>query len=66
VDSNFRKLAASPDRRRFLLMARGSLYEAEHWMARAHARGLIDEETVERRTSIARPLSGLIKSPAAR
>jgi four helix bundle protein len=53
------------DRTRFLRMARGSLYEAEHWMARAHARGLVDEEMAERLTGIARPLSGLIKKPAA-
>ena len=53
-----------PDRRRFLVMARGSLYESEHWLARAHARGLLSESHLERLKTIAIPLNGLIKAPA--
>jgi four helix bundle protein len=52
------------DRRRLLTIARGSLYETEHWLARAHARGLIDAGTLERLDGVARPLSGLINKPA--
>ena len=53
-----------PDKRRFLLIARGSLYETEHWLARAEARGLIDEEALDRLDGIARALSGMVKQPA--
>ena len=51
-----------PDERRFLVMARGSLYETEHWMARAAARGLLTEEWLERLGDVAKTLSGLIKA----
>ena len=37
----------NPDRRRFLVIARGSLCEAEHWL--------------ERLVDVARPLAGLIR-----
>ena len=50
------------DQRRFVLMARGSLYEAEHWMARAQARGLLDASWSERLGEAARALSGLVKT----
>jgi four helix bundle protein len=50
----------SPDRRRFYGMARGSLYETEHWLKRARVRGL---ETPELPTDeLARTLNGLIRS----
>lgn len=32
------------DNRRFLRMARGSLYETRHWLRRAHRRKLINDE----------------------
>src|SRR4051812_10850166 len=32
------------DKRRILLIARGSLYETEHWLDRARARGLIQKD----------------------
>ncbi len=32
------------DNRRFVLMARGSLYETKHWLRRAHRRGLLEQE----------------------
>jgi four helix bundle protein len=51
------------DRRRFLIMARGSLYEAEHWMLQAEARQLLPAGSARRLDTIARPLSGLIKRP---
>jgi four helix bundle protein len=49
-----------PDRKRFLVIARGSLYDAEHWLGVASEQGLIasrDEEVAE----IRRSLSGLIR-----
>jgi four helix bundle protein len=49
-----------PDEKRFLVMARASLYEAEHWIARAADRGLLAEEWLVRLADVARPLSGLI------
>jgi four helix bundle protein len=49
------------DRRRFLVIARGSLYETEHWLARAETRGLIAHGYTKRLDDIARPLSGLIR-----
>jgi four helix bundle protein len=32
------------DNRRFVRIARGSLYEVRHWLRRAYSRGLLDEE----------------------
>ncbi|HTS69564.1 MAG TPA: four helix bundle protein [Terriglobia bacterium] len=34
------------DNRRFVRIARGSLYETRHWLRRAHARGLMPAEEV--------------------
>src|SRR5215207_5173633 len=51
----------SKDRRHFLIVARGSLYETEHWLVRAEARGLIRQGAAERVDEIARALNGLIK-----
>ena len=48
------------DRRRFLVIARGSLYETEHWLARAKARGLAHGQD-DQLMIVARTLSGLIK-----
>ena len=53
-----------PDRRRFLIIARGSLYETEHWLARAHERGLVAQERIDGLRAIAVPLTGLIRAPA--
>jgi four helix bundle protein len=50
-----------PDQKRFLLIARGSLYETEHWIARAEVRGLLDPGSTERLGEAARALNGLIK-----
>ena len=35
------------DNRRFLRMARGSLYETRHWLRRAHQRDLLTEANTE-------------------
>jgi len=35
------------DNRRFIHIARGSLYETKHWLRRAHQRGLLHTEDVE-------------------
>jgi four helix bundle protein len=51
------------EKRQLLIIARGSLMEAEHWIARAAARGLLEPAMVERIDPIARPLSGLIRRP---
>jgi len=52
---------SKPDKRRLLIIARGSLYEAEHWLARAAARGLIAEAASQRLDELARTLNGLVK-----
>ena len=48
------------DKKRLLVVARGSLYETEHWLARAAKRELLDDVFSDRLDEIARPLSGLI------
>jgi four helix bundle protein len=50
------------DQRRFVLMARGSLYETEHWLACAEARGLLDAGWSQRLEEAARALNGLLKT----
>jgi four helix bundle protein len=49
------------DQRRLLIIARGSLLETEHWITTAERRGLLEPNTSDRLTEIARPLSGLIR-----
>lgn len=34
------------DNRRFIRMARGSLYETQHWLRRAYKRSLLDEQQI--------------------
>ena len=51
-----------PDKRKFLVIARGSLYETEHWIASAEARGLLPAGSSDRLDELARALSGLVKS----
>ncbi len=51
------------EKRQLLIVARGSLVEAEHWLVCAEERGLIDRGTADRIDEIARPLNGLIKRP---
>src|SRR5689334_10852755 len=52
------------DNRQLLIVARGSLLEAEHWLVCAEERGLIDVGTSCRIDEIARALNGLIRRPA--
>jgi len=51
------------DKRRVLFIARGSLYETEHWLARAAARGLLKTDYSAQIGEIARALSGLLRRP---
>jgi four helix bundle protein len=50
-----------PDKRRLLLIARGSLYETEHFVERAKARGLLAAESAAQLTELSRALNGLVK-----
>jgi four helix bundle protein len=49
------------DRRRFLLIARGSLYETEHWINAATSRGLISKDFSGQLAEAGRTLNGLVK-----
>ena len=49
-----------PDQRRFLLIARGSLMETRHWLARAQRAGLLDDELESLVDETGRVLNGLI------
>jgi four helix bundle protein len=51
------------DRRRLLVIARGSLYETEHWIGRAESRGLLPHGSAARLDEIGKLLNGLIKRP---
>ncbi len=58
--------ATPPDQRRFFLIARGSLYETEHWLERAASRDLIgsDEGFGAASSELGRVLSGLVRTTA--
>ena len=49
-----------PDRRRLFFVARGSLYETEHWILLANARGLLENRFGVKLAELARTLNGLI------
>ena len=51
------------DKRRLLVIARGSLYETEHWLLRAETRGLMPKGASEQTDELGRALNGLIKRP---
>jgi four helix bundle protein len=51
----------NPDRRRLLLIARGSLYETEHWLRLALECDLQLPAVNDQMAEIARTLTGLIK-----
>jgi four helix bundle protein len=52
--------ASTPDQLRFLLIARGSAYETQHWIERAFARSLIsDDEFRARAAAVGRLVNGL-------
>ena len=54
------------DNRRFVRMARGSLYETKHWLRRAHKRNLLTSEQTDslKQTidELTRTLNGYIRS----
>jgi four helix bundle protein len=50
------------DRRQLLFIARGSLYETEHWVVYSEQRGLVARGTADRIDEISRLLNGLIKT----
>jgi four helix bundle protein len=53
-------LRGSADQARFLLFARGSAYEVQHWIERAFARSLITDDTYRARAaSVGRLVNGL-------
>ena len=54
------------DKRRLLLIARGSYFETHHWIARATARGLLHGDYRERMSEIGMALNGLIRAQRAR
>jgi four helix bundle protein len=49
------------DKRRFLVIAKGSYYETEHWLALARDRNLLNTPLGEQLPDIGRALSGLIR-----
>ena len=55
------------DIRRFLIMARGSLLETEHWCERATAHGLLESDAYsDALAELGKVLNGLIKSKRLR
>jgi four helix bundle protein len=51
------------DEARFLLFARGSANETQHWIERAFARGLLDDDAIRiRAQSVAQLVNGLHRS----
>ncbi|MDX6584201.1 MAG: hypothetical protein QOI10_3385 [Solirubrobacterales bacterium] len=58
---------STADTRRLLFIARGSLFETEHWLAVSAARGLLEVSGLESKLSeVARTLNGLIARPGPR
>jgi four helix bundle protein len=56
----------SKDRARFLLVARGSIFETRHWLYLAKAAGLlVDESYTERLDELGRLTNGLIRQTHA-
>ncbi len=57
-----------PDQRRFFLIARGSLYETEHWLERAATRCLINpaDRLGDKTQELGRVLNGLISATRSR
>jgi four helix bundle protein len=54
------------DKRRILFIARGSLYETEHWLRTAAERELLEGSYSSQVNEIARALNGLIRRPIPR
>ena len=54
------------DRRRLFFIARGSLYETEHWLLESQRRGLIEWDYTADLDEAARTLNGLIRQTSDR
>src|SRR5947209_7588267 len=50
-----------PDERRLLLVARGSAYELQHWLASAECRGLLSGDFTLRAAEVGRLVNGLVR-----
>jgi four helix bundle protein len=51
------------DERRFLLFARGSAYETQHWIERAVSRSLLDDNSIRARAAaVGKLINGLIRA----
>src|SRR5689334_9704730 len=48
------------DNRRFIRIARGSLYETRHWLRRAYKRNLLTEEQIEKLKPVIENLSPML------
>jgi four helix bundle protein len=59
--------ATPRDQRRFLLFARGSAYETQHWIERAFSRSLLDDGSLRARAaSVGQLLNGLMRAHRSR
>jgi four helix bundle protein len=54
------------DKRRLLIIARGSLYEVEHWLMRAQVRNLLPPQSDDKLDELMRTINGLVKRPSPR
>jgi four helix bundle protein len=54
------------DQRRLLYVARGSVYETQHWIARAETENLLPKGTHQKAEEVSRVLNGLISAHAGR
>jgi four helix bundle protein len=54
------------DKKRFFVIARGSMYETDHWLRRAAARDLLPNSYSARVEEIGKALSGLINAQRRR
>jgi four helix bundle protein len=55
--------ATPRDQQRFLLFARGSAYETQHWIERAVTRSLLDDDTLRSRAAaVGQLVNGLMRS----
>jgi four helix bundle protein len=54
---------SSPDQQRFLLFARGSAYETQHWIERAFSRSLLSDDAYRARAAeVGRLVNGLLRA----
>lgn len=53
---------STPDRRHFVRVARGSLYETQHWLRRAYKRTLLTQEQIDSLKEIIDNLSPMLNA----